>query len=239
MPTSEIYSAFLVEEEGTASSLRALLEVIAHHGLFCSLYTDRGSHYFTRPRLAAASTGSIDQSAARWRSSASSTSRLFAAARGRRNGVRTLRPLPRSLRWPGSADRRGQCWLRERDRDCAARPPRGQARRRPGAAVRVSERSPARSAPPRSPAGRWDRRRRGRRSMASRTRPRSTWRSSALTGPIEAGRIDRLRKPIAARPSASTGRPASSPQKESGVPVSAQRVTICSRKVRKLRLSMS
>ena len=44
--TSEIYSAFLVEEEGTASSFRGLLEVIARHGLFCSLYTDRGSHYF-------------------------------------------------------------------------------------------------------------------------------------------------------------------------------------------------
>ena len=55
---------------------------------------------------------------------------------------------------------------------------------------------------------------------------RSTWRSSALTGPIEAGRIDRLRKPMAASASASTGRPASSPQKESGVPCSAQRATI-------------
>ena len=76
-------------------------------------------------------------------------------------------------------------------------------------------------------------------SMAARTAARSTWRSSALTGPIEAGRIERLRKPIAARPSASTGRPASSPQKESGVPVAAQRATTCSRKPRKLRLSMS
>jgi transposase len=44
--TSAIYSAFLVEEEGTASSFRGLLEVIERHGLFCSLYTDRGSHYF-------------------------------------------------------------------------------------------------------------------------------------------------------------------------------------------------
>lgn len=35
--TSEIYSAFLVEEEGTASSLRALAEVIERHGLFCEL----------------------------------------------------------------------------------------------------------------------------------------------------------------------------------------------------------
>ena len=48
--TSEIYSAFLVEEEGTASSFRGLCEVIAGHGLFCELYTDRGSHYFVTPK---------------------------------------------------------------------------------------------------------------------------------------------------------------------------------------------
>jgi transposase len=47
--TSAIYSAFLTEEEGTASSFRGLLEVIERHGLFCSLYTDRGSHYFLTP----------------------------------------------------------------------------------------------------------------------------------------------------------------------------------------------
>ena len=44
--TSTIYSAFLVEEEGTASTFRALLEVFRAHGLPSSLYTDRGSHYF-------------------------------------------------------------------------------------------------------------------------------------------------------------------------------------------------
>lgn len=47
--TSEIYSAFLVDEEGTASTFRALLEVITRHGLPLSLYTDRGSHYFHTP----------------------------------------------------------------------------------------------------------------------------------------------------------------------------------------------
>jgi transposase len=47
--TSELYSAFLVDEEGTASSLRGVREVVARHGLFCSLYTDRGSHYFETP----------------------------------------------------------------------------------------------------------------------------------------------------------------------------------------------
>jgi transposase len=44
--TSEIYSAFLVEEEGTFSSFRGLEETIARMGLFSSFYTDRGSHYF-------------------------------------------------------------------------------------------------------------------------------------------------------------------------------------------------
>ena len=47
--TSAIYSAILVEEEGTASSFRSLCEVVADRGLFCSLYTDRGSHYFHTP----------------------------------------------------------------------------------------------------------------------------------------------------------------------------------------------
>jgi transposase len=47
--TSALYSAFLTDEEGTASSFRGLGEVVARHGLFCSLYTDRGSHYFLTP----------------------------------------------------------------------------------------------------------------------------------------------------------------------------------------------
>jgi transposase len=47
--TSAIYSLFLVEEEGTASTFRGLREVVEGHGLFCALYTDRGSHYFHTP----------------------------------------------------------------------------------------------------------------------------------------------------------------------------------------------
>ena len=43
---SEIYSAFFVDEEGTMSSFMGIREVIDNHGLFCSLYTDRGSHYW-------------------------------------------------------------------------------------------------------------------------------------------------------------------------------------------------
>jgi transposase len=48
--TSEVYSAFLAEEEGTASTFKALLEVFSTKGLPASLYTDRGSHYFVTPR---------------------------------------------------------------------------------------------------------------------------------------------------------------------------------------------
>jgi transposase len=44
--TNELYSAFFVEEEGTMSSLQGLREVIETRGLFSSLYTDRGSHYW-------------------------------------------------------------------------------------------------------------------------------------------------------------------------------------------------
>jgi hypothetical protein len=47
--TSEVYSGFFVAEEGTMSTFRALGEVIAEKGLFCSLYADRGSHYWHTP----------------------------------------------------------------------------------------------------------------------------------------------------------------------------------------------
>jgi hypothetical protein len=48
--TNKIYSAFLVEEEGTASTMRGLAEVFAGQGLPSSVYTDRGSHYFFTPK---------------------------------------------------------------------------------------------------------------------------------------------------------------------------------------------
>ena len=47
--TSAIYSAILVEEEGTMSSFAGLAQVMAAEGLCCGLYTDRGSHYFHTP----------------------------------------------------------------------------------------------------------------------------------------------------------------------------------------------
>src|SRR6516225_9995288 len=52
--TSEVYSAFLVEEEGTASTFQGLLEVFTKYGLPSSLYTDRGSHYFLTPQAGGA-----------------------------------------------------------------------------------------------------------------------------------------------------------------------------------------
>jgi transposase len=51
--TGAIYSAFLVEEEGTASTFRALKDVFGTHGLPMSLYTDRGAHYFYSPEAGA------------------------------------------------------------------------------------------------------------------------------------------------------------------------------------------
>jgi hypothetical protein len=47
--TGEHTSMFFVEEEGTMSSLHGIGQTIAAKGLFCSLYTDRGSHYFHTP----------------------------------------------------------------------------------------------------------------------------------------------------------------------------------------------
>jgi transposase len=44
--TSEIYYAQLVEEESTRTVMAALRDVIETKGLFCSLYSDRGSHFF-------------------------------------------------------------------------------------------------------------------------------------------------------------------------------------------------
>jgi transposase len=47
--TNEHYSMFFVPEEGTASSFQGVREVIVSRGLFSSLYTDRGSHYWHTP----------------------------------------------------------------------------------------------------------------------------------------------------------------------------------------------
>jgi transposase len=48
--TNAIYYAQLVEEESTRTVMRALREVIESKGLFCALYSDRGSHFFVTPK---------------------------------------------------------------------------------------------------------------------------------------------------------------------------------------------
>lgn len=48
--TSQIYYAQLVEEESTRTVMAGLREVIERQGLFCALYSDRGSHFFVTPK---------------------------------------------------------------------------------------------------------------------------------------------------------------------------------------------
>ena len=48
--TSQIYYAQLVEEESTRTVMAALREVIEGHGLCCSLYSDRASHFWVTSR---------------------------------------------------------------------------------------------------------------------------------------------------------------------------------------------
>jgi hypothetical protein len=40
-----------VEEESTATVMAALKEAIARKGLFCALYSDRGSHFWLTPKV--------------------------------------------------------------------------------------------------------------------------------------------------------------------------------------------
>ncbi len=48
--TGRIYSAFFVSEEGTWSSLKGVREVLEREGIFSSLYSDRGPHYWNTPK---------------------------------------------------------------------------------------------------------------------------------------------------------------------------------------------
>ena len=116
--TSEIYSMILVEEEGTASTFEALREVIGEHGLFCSLYTDRGSHYFHTPEAGGKVSSTVEDAGrpSPGPSRDRAHRRLFAA------GARTLRAAVRHPAGPpaqGVAARRraqrrgGQCLAEE------------------------------------------------------------------------------------------------------------------------------
>jgi transposase len=48
--TSEIYYAQLVGEESTLTVMAGLREVIERKGVFCALYSDRGSHFWLTPK---------------------------------------------------------------------------------------------------------------------------------------------------------------------------------------------
>ena len=101
------WQGFLVPEESTDLSFRALREVYEERGLPCSLYTAGAADHFTistRRWLAARSQRiSLRRSAGRWRILASSTSRPIrrrraAAQSGRSRRCRTA--CPRSWRSP-------------------------------------------------------------------------------------------------------------------------------------------
>jgi transposase len=49
--TSEIYYAQLVEEESRVTVMAALRAVIERKGLFCALYSNRGSHFWLTPKV--------------------------------------------------------------------------------------------------------------------------------------------------------------------------------------------
>src|SRR5215470_8878178 len=49
--TSEIYYAQLVAEESTVTVMAGLKEVTERKGLFCALYSDRGSHFWLTPKV--------------------------------------------------------------------------------------------------------------------------------------------------------------------------------------------
>ena len=55
--TSEIFYAQLVDEESTATVMAGLWEVVERKGLFCALYSDRGSHFWLTP----AAKGKVDR----------------------------------------------------------------------------------------------------------------------------------------------------------------------------------
>ena len=56
--TNEHYSMFFCDQEGTQSSFQGVRDVIEARGLFCSLYSDRGSHYWHTPEAG----GKVDKS---------------------------------------------------------------------------------------------------------------------------------------------------------------------------------
>ena len=96
--TSEIYSAFLVEEEGT-SRPSGRWQVFTDKGMPSSLYTDRGSHYFHTPEAAQGRQGSTHPGRPRPPSARHRAHRCLFA--------RGPRPLRARLRHPPGPPRQG------------------------------------------------------------------------------------------------------------------------------------
>lgn len=57
--TSDIYYAQLVEAESTSTVMRAIRQVVEKQGIFCSLYSDRASHFWLTPKAG----GPVDRQA--------------------------------------------------------------------------------------------------------------------------------------------------------------------------------
>ena len=109
--TSAVYSGFIVAEEGTASSFsragRGDLPIL--RGLFCELYTDRGSHYFHTPKAGEPVSKSVETQVGR---ALAQLGRLTTSCPirpdARRAGVPSAPSAPcrtgcrRSWRWPAS-----------------------------------------------------------------------------------------------------------------------------------------
>src|SRR3954454_13108358 len=108
----------LVEEESTATVMQGLREVIETKGLFCALYSDRGSHFFYTPTAG----GKVDKSRPTQvgRAMQELTIQTIAAyspeARGRseRNFGTWQNRLPQELRVAGMTTlEEANCFLRE------------------------------------------------------------------------------------------------------------------------------
>jgi transposase len=101
--TGAIYSAFLIEEEGTASTFRGLKEVFSEHGLPMSLYTDRGSHYFRTTKAGEIDRGCSTQVGRALEQLGVEHIGAFPQARGRsERAFQTLQDrLPKELRLAG------------------------------------------------------------------------------------------------------------------------------------------
>ena len=102
--TSDTYSAFFVDEEGTQSCFRAFSEVIETKGLFNSLYADRAGHYWHTP----AAGGKVDKANPTQvgRALAQLGIELIPAYSARPGGARACSApcsaCPRSSGWPAS-----------------------------------------------------------------------------------------------------------------------------------------